>query len=573
MLLAGCGLPGAWAGQAQWRILDTGFDAGLGFLAAWRAWKDDPRRPRMLHYAAIATRPVRAEDLPRGAASLPELQPLAAALAAQCWGLLPGFHRLSFEGGRVLLTLCVGDAAAMLRELRCTADSVFLGAGCEPATAKAVARLCRRGTGMAASALPDDALREFAQLGFRIRQDSTGLRGTCDPAWEPKVRGDAVEHRPPGRCAVIGGGLAGAAAAASLARRGWQVQVLDAHMAPAQGTSSLPAGLMAPHQSPDDNLLSRLTRAGVRVTLAQCEALLQSGQDWERSGALEHRLGDPRPAPDLGDGGEAWACTADATRKMNAGLAESDQAWWHAAAAWIKPAALVDAWLAQPGIAWRGGVAVRGIARDTDGWRVTDAQGADCAHADLVVVAAALGSAALLDQRLTLHPVRGQVSWGRHDGAAQLPPWPVNGHGHFLPAVPLAGGMAWLSGSTYGRGEMETDVRAADQQANLERLGQLAPRAAADLQAQFARGEVHAWTGVRCASRDRRPLVGFLAPGLAVSTAMGSRGLTFAALCAELLAARLHGEPAPLPGRLADALNVARWLAPSPPGRATVSRD
>ena len=35
---------------------------------------------------------------------------------------------------------------------------------------------------------------------------------------------------------------------------------------------------------------------------------------------------------------------------------------------------------------------------------------------------------------------------------------------------------------------------------------------------------------------------------------MGSRGLSFAALCGELLAARLHGEPLPVEQRLADAL-------------------
>ena len=39
---------------------------------------------------------------------------------------------------------------------------------------------------------------------------------------------------------------------------------------------------------------------------------------------------------------------------------------------------------------------------------------------------------------------------------------------------------------------------------------------------------------------------------------MGSRGLTFAALCGELLAARLHAEPLPLEPRLADALDTAR---------------
>ena len=39
---------------------------------------------------------------------------------------------------------------------------------------------------------------------------------------------------------------------------------------------------------------------------------------------------------------------------------------------------------------------------------------------------------------------------------------------------------------------------------------------------------------------------------------MGSRGLSFAVLCAELLAARWHGEPLPLPVALAQALDTAR---------------
>jgi len=39
---------------------------------------------------------------------------------------------------------------------------------------------------------------------------------------------------------------------------------------------------------------------------------------------------------------------------------------------------------------------------------------------------------------------------------------------------------------------------------------------------------------------------------------MGSRGLTFAALAAELIAARIHGEPLPLARNLARALYPAR---------------
>src|SRR5690349_15040484 len=98
----------------------------------------------------------------------------------------------------------------------------------------------------------------------------------------------------PGRCAVIGAGLAGAAVAASLARRGWQVDVFDAADKPASGASGLPAGVLAPALSPDDNLLSRLTRAGVDMTLRECGRLLVAGQDWGPTGVLERRIGDPR---------------------------------------------------------------------------------------------------------------------------------------------------------------------------------------------------------------------------------------------------------------------------------------
>ena len=69
---------------------------------------------------------------------------------------------------------------------------------------------------------------------------------------------------------------------------------------------------------------------------------------------------------------------------------------------------------------------------------------------------------------------------------------------------------------------------------------------------------------MRCASTDRRPLVGEVEPGLWVSTAMGSRGLTFAALCGELLAARLHGEPLPLEHGWRRRWTPARQLG-SPP--------
>jgi tRNA 5-methylaminomethyl-2-thiouridine biosynthesis bifunctional protein len=49
-----------------------------------------------------------------------------------------------------------------------------------------------------------------------------------------------------------------------------------------------------------------------------------------------------------------------------------------------------------------------------------------------------------------------------------------------------------------------------------------------------------------------------------VCSGLGSRGLTFAALCGEVLAARLHGEPLPITQKLADALLPAFSSAQEP---------
>ena len=86
----------------------------------------------------------------------------------------------------------------------------------------------------------------------------------------------------------------------------------------------------------------------------------------------------------------------------------------------------------------------------------------------------------------------------------------------------------------------------------------LLPHAAQQLQAQFGAGG-HSWSQIRCAAPDRLPLVGPVgASGVWVCTAMGSRGISLALLCAELLAAGLMGEPLPLEQRLARALGTQR---------------
>ncbi|MHB1248714.1 MAG: FAD-dependent 5-carboxymethylaminomethyl-2-thiouridine(34) oxidoreductase MnmC, partial [Polaromonas sp.] len=363
--------------------------------------------------------------------------------------------------------------------------------------------------------------------------------------------------------------------AASLARRGWQVVVLDAAATPAAGASGLPAGVMAPHVSPDDSLFSRLTRSGVRATLQQAEALLQSGNDWRHSGVLEHCVEHARIRPaawqhECTEAARDWTRPASPGQLSQAGLPPETPALWHAQAGWIKPAALIRAWLASPGVAWRGNAVVSQWIRQDSAWQVLDAAGKELARAELVVLAAGYASRALAagaDRRLALQAVRGQVSWAWHEpGVAQtLPPFPVNGYGGLIPAAPLTDAsarLAWVTGSSFERDNASVETRPDDAQHNLGRLQTLLPAAARQLADQFESGTVNAWAGVRCATPSHMPALGPLeGPDLWLCSGMGSRGLTFAALCGELLAARLHAEPLPLAQRLADAL-LPQYAAP-----------
>jgi tRNA 5-methylaminomethyl-2-thiouridine biosynthesis bifunctional protein len=162
-----------------------------------------------------------------------------------------------------------------------------------------------------------------------------------------------------------------------------------------------------------------------------------------------------------------------------------------------------------------------------------------------------------------LHPVYGTASHGTYaETLPDLPTTPVNGNGCFIPHLPGANGEEWLAGATF-----ETDALAASnlvtQHAlNMQRLRQLLPMDAYDLADTLDRGPVAQWSSTRCVTHDRLPLVGPIdtacGTGLWICVGMGSRGLSLAALCAELLAARLGAEPLPLESSLARSLGANR---------------
>ena len=385
---------------------------------------------------------------------------------------------------------------------------------------------------------------------------------------------------------VIGAGLSGSAVAHSLASRGWAVTVLDQAQGVGAGASGLPAGLAAPHVSPDDNVLSRITRAGVRATLQRAQALLQSGTDWALTGVLEHNLAGKRRLPtgdtdpdDALDSARQCSTQASAEQIAAAGLPPETPALWHSQAGWIRPRQLVAAQLQTPGVRVLWEHKAHTIERRGELWIVTDAQGQTLGQAPLLVVASAFDSLALLRPlpgfAVPLNPLRGQISYGHLAKLSdaqrqQLPPFPVNGHGSFISNVPTPEGPpGWFIGSTFERNCEQAPVREEDHAANQLRLATLLPDLGTAMQHQFGPEQVHGWAGLRCTLPNRLPAVGPIdserLPGLWLSAGMGARGISLAVLCGELTAAWLCKEPLPLEPALAKHLAAERYVGKAKP--------
>lgn len=539
------GLPAAWAGCPAWTVLDTDFGDGERFLGIWRAWQQDTQHPRILHYVGIAAD-----------TSLFRTQ---TALADACLHLGPGFHRILLNDGRVSLTLCLGETQAMLGEQVFQADTLFTTAPKDKWATQLLARRCKRGArlSVALSTHTPDATSVantsalLLKAGFVLddpTDDPQALTGSFNPRWELSNTRTSTNHiaRAPARCAVIGAGLAGASVAQALAVRGWQVSVLDQEREAAAGASGLPIGLAVPHVSVDDNPRSRLTRGGTRILAGHAAHLLARGEDWEPSGVRElHVAGD---------------------------------SVWHPNAFWIKPAALVRAWLNQPGICFLPQAKVFKILRHNGNWQLLGEGEQELGQFDLVVLANAMDCVSLLrtsldaeaqplpdlqDKLAALHAMHGTLSYGTYAEAIPgLPATPVNGNGCFIPHVPGPNGEQWCAGATFEANALTAADTRAQHALNMQRLRQLLPMDTFDLPDTLDRGPVTQWTSTRCVTHDRLPLVGPVetgaGPGLWLCVGMGARGLSLSALCAELLVARLAAEPLPVEFSLSRSLDSNR---------------
>ncbi len=215
VFLQGNGLPGRWAGRADFVILETGFGLGNNFLATWQAWRLDPARCERLHFVSIERHPPSAADLARAHADSP-LADLALQLLGAWPPLTPNLHGLDFEGGRIRLTLALGDVAMLLPALRLSADAVFLDGFAparnpqmwQPRVLKAIGRLAAPQATAASWSVAREVRAGLSTAGFEV-QRAHGIGGKREitlAQHRPRVSTRAPRGPRAGRPQCRGGG-------------------------------------------------------------------------------------------------------------------------------------------------------------------------------------------------------------------------------------------------------------------------------------------------------------------------------------------------------------------------------
>ncbi|GAA4020699.1 FAD-dependent 5-carboxymethylaminomethyl-2-thiouridine(34) oxidoreductase MnmC [Actimicrobium antarcticum] len=560
-------------------VLDTSFGAGLQFLRSWQATTGS------LHYLAFLAQPITLAELLQQHTGHAELTCEASALRAAWPELLPGFHRLLFAHGRISLTLMIGSLDDCLTQATAQVHAFHVDVVAATQSARRLARLAAPSAALIlVDGAPDAAL---ARAGFVF---SSGTHAVFQPS-RPVRAGTPMARQ----AIVLGAGLAGAAICERLIRRGWRVTLLERHAEAAMEASGNLAGIVMPLLSRDDNLASRLSRAAYLFAVHRWSRLARKAFDGSACGVLQ--LARDAEHAELQEqiarrwnypaGFAEWLTADDAGAVL--GAATSDGGWLFRQGGWAHPAGVCQALLAACGerLDMRFGVAVTALRQDGADWQLLDEKANVLAQAPTVIFANGQGATRFAQlAELPLHAVRGQVT----HVAAEL---------DFAPALvvcresyltPPSDGIRSV-GATYDR-DSDPQLRRDSQTDNLRRVQAMLPGNWPDAASLPLAGRV----GFRCVAPDRLPLVGALPrlfseiqngpraerlrdvprwPGLFGLLGYASRGLIWAPLAAELLAAQLDGEPFPIESDLVAALDPARFLLKAlrrPTAQAVCSR-
>ncbi len=591
-------------------IGETGFGTGLNFLCAWQLFEQVAPPGVSLDFFSVERFPLTDDELRAALALWPELRAQAEILLARWRRRVPGWNRWSFAGGRVRLTLAMEDVVKALPQLpQGCVDAWFLD-GFSPAknpemwgdeVLAGIARASREGATLATYTSAGWVRRGLQQAGFAVerargfgrkREMVRGGLNTPSPlqgegrgegrvgeiaALSPSPSGGATSQstKPasgqvagypasgrgeiPRTALIIGGGIAGCAAAHALAQRGISVTLIERAPQLATAASGNPRGILHARFGAGMNALHRFVLAAYGHALALFdEAVPVDGVMRAECGLMQLAFNDVETKRIARLAEQEWpehllqfVDAAQATQF--AGVEMKYGGLWFPAGGWVVPPKLCAALANDARITQRLGHDVEALEKTETGWRASghDAQGeAWDEEADVVLMCCAHAAKKLAQfVHFPLTPVRGQITVVPETVSSKALQAVVCGDGYCAPAVEGV----HVTGATHAFEDESTDVREMDHAENLANLMEYAPhlrQVLGDLDVERLSGRA----SVRCSAPGAMPLVGEVQQGLYCSLAHGTRGLLTAGLAGEVLAAQICGQLAPLPATILAAL-------------------
>ncbi|CCN70412.1 bifunctional tRNA (5-methylaminomethyl-2-thiouridine)(34)-methyltransferase MnmD/FAD-dependent 5-carboxymethylaminomethyl-2-thiouridine(34) oxidoreductase MnmC [Vibrio nigripulchritudo] len=625
-------LPQRWHNFEHRRfvVAETGFGTGLNFLALWQWFnafrKENPDSTlKELHFISFEKFPVTRDDLKKAHESWPELAEYASQLQAHYPIAVPDCHRIVLADGAITLDLWFGDIKDCMPSVPTPkeglVDAWFLD-GFAPSKNPemwnqnlfdGMAKLARQDCSCATFTAAGFVRRGLIEAGFSMKKvkgfgtKREMIAGTLEEKtpitnllpWLARQNTPDVSD-----IAIIGGGIASATLAQTLARRGIKTTLYCKNTFPAEEASGNRQGAVYPLLNGTHTGMSRVFAPAflfARQFAEQMSETVDFDHDWC---GVTQLAWDEKAAAKL-DKMLLGHFSNDLIHKLDAketsektGMTFDMESVHYPLGGWLCPQQLTRGIIEnlenQNRLSCHFQTEIDKLEKTETGWTL-HSQSQKFEHQVVVVANGYLFNQFVQADTIPASAVKGQVSHIPTTDSLKQLKTVLCYDGYMTPHNPA--NMEHCIGASYDRANIDKLFDESAQIDNAEKLKRCVPNQAWSKEADTSGNQSR--QGIRCVTRDHLPFVGAVGDyetilkeyadlqkqdenkvtetpiyqDLYCMIGLGSRGLSSAPLLAELLASQICGDPMPFPVETLNDLHPSRmWVRRLRKGKAITER-
>jgi tRNA 5-methylaminomethyl-2-thiouridine biosynthesis bifunctional protein len=519
-------LPAAWAGTNEFVIAETGFGTGLNFLCAWKLFDETANDAQRLHFISVEKYPLSSDEI-MDALSMwdDDLGNYIRQMIAQYPIRVPGAHDIDIASN-VRLTLWFGDVNDFMVEWTGTVDAWFLD-GFTPAKNpdmwsdtlfSNMARLSHSKTTYATFTAAGFVRRGLQQAGFSVEKIK-GFGRKRDMVRGRFIGGDDKPSGVNRTVAIIGGGLAGCAAAKAFVNNGDKVTIYEAGDSLASEASGGKLGMINP------KLTAKPSPQCDYYTAAYANAL----RDLQQFADIDFSIH-----------GSLHLCTNEDKNRRFTGYIQN--LGWHGDHIERRG----DDLFYPDGASVCPYKLCHALAQGADVHLNHTVDNLDDLDADIIIIANGYQAVSIIES-IPLSAVRGQVSWVK----------PMNGidtnicFGGYI--TPQTADGVHMVGASFEPWSDSTEITNKNHNENLDKYN-------VTMGANLSMDDiVGGWAALRTASKDRFPIVGHIRDNVYISTAHGSHGIISSMMAARIIVGQVTNGHVPATRAVQTSLSLKRF--------------